>query len=154
MTAPQAELDQAGRAYLARLSDADLRALVHADAVTADRAAARIEALNRQPALLLDALDRPATSAAVLNLASAARPGAQSGGGHATDRFALISPFLLFAAAVHRTAADLAGASYAPSPILPTPIRRPRAPRSRRMARRASPFPSRFSIARASASAR
>jgi len=115
MTAPQAELDQAGREYLARLNDADLRALVHADAITTDRAAARIEALRRQPALLLDALDRPATSAAVLNLARAA--GSQPS--RVTDRFALISPFLLFAAAVHRTAVDLAGASYAPERTAP-----------------------------------
>ncbi len=63
---------------LARLSDVDLRALVHADAVTA-----RIEALHRQPALLLDALDRPSTSAAVLNLARAATSGAQPGLGRA-----------------------------------------------------------------------
>jgi hypothetical protein len=114
-TASLAELDQAGREYLARLSDADLRALVHADAVTADRAAGRMEALRRQPALLLDALDRPATSAAVLSLAGAVPPGS----GPAADRFALISPFLLFAAAVHRTAADLAGASYAPERTAP-----------------------------------
>jgi hypothetical protein len=113
MTAPQAELDQTGREYLARLSDADLRALVQADAVTADRATARIEALHQQPALLLNALDRPATSAAVLNLAGAAQ------GSVAADRFALISPFLLFAAAVHRTAADLAGTSYAPERTAP-----------------------------------
>ena len=121
MTAPQAELDQAGREYLARLSETDLRALVHADAVTAGRATARIEALHRQPALLLDALDRPATSAAVLNLAHATGPGGVGASGRATapDRFALISPFLLFAAAVHRTAADLAGASYAPERTAP-----------------------------------
>ncbi|MGN6792642.1 MAG: hypothetical protein ACTHJW_09665 [Streptosporangiaceae bacterium] len=119
MTAPQAELDQAGREYLARMSDADLRALVRASAVTADRAAARIESLHRQPALLLDALDRPATSAAVLNLASAARPGAGSGSSRAVERFALISPFLLFAAAIHRTAADLAAATYAPERTAP-----------------------------------
>lgn len=117
MTVPEAERDQAGREYLARLSDADLRALVHADAVTHERATARIEALRRQPALLLDALDRPATSASVLNLARAAGPGAPPG--RAPDRFALISPFLLFAAAVHRTAADLAGASYAPERTAP-----------------------------------
>jgi hypothetical protein len=115
MTAAQAELDQAGREYLARLSDADLRALVHADAIATHRAAARIEALRRQPALLLDALDRPATSAAVLNLARAAG----SPPGRATDRFALISPFLLFAAALHRTAFDLSGASYAPERTAP-----------------------------------
>jgi hypothetical protein len=119
MTAPAAELDQAGREYLARLSDGDLRALVHADAVSPERAAARIEALHRQPSLLLDALDRSATSAAVLNLARAAEPGAGPGRGRATDRFALISPFLLFAAAVHRTAADLASSSYAPERTTP-----------------------------------
>ena len=117
MTAPQAELDQAGREYLTRLSETDVRALVHADAVTADRATARIEALQRQPALVLDALDRPATSAAVLNLARGAGPGSSTG--RDADRFALISPFLLFAAAVHRTAADLAGASYAPERTAP-----------------------------------
>jgi hypothetical protein len=117
MTAPQAELDQAGREYLARLSETDVRALVHADAVTADRATARIEALHRQPALVLDALDRPATSAAVLNLARAAGSGPAPD--PAADRFALISPFLLFAAAVHRTAADLAGTSYAPERTAP-----------------------------------
>jgi hypothetical protein len=119
MTVPPAELDEAGREYLARLTDADVRALVHADAVPAGRAAARIEALHRQPALLLDVLDRPATSAAVLNLVRAAGSGAPPGLGRATDRFALISPFLLFAAAVHRTAADLAGASYAPERTAP-----------------------------------
>src|SRR5262249_51104353 len=119
MTATQAELDEAGRAYLARLSDADVRALVHADSVPADRAMARIEALHRQPALLLDALDRPATSAAVLNLVSSIGPGGASGPGRMTERFALISPFLLFAAAIHRTAADLAGASYAPERTTP-----------------------------------
>jgi hypothetical protein len=117
MTAPQAELDQAGLEYLARLTDADLRALVHADAVTADRATARIDALHRQPALLLEALDRPDTSAAVLNLGRAAPPGATPAG--PPDRFAFISPFLLFAAAVHRTAADLAGTSYAPERTAP-----------------------------------
>ena len=119
MTASQAELDQAGQEYLARLTAADLRALVDADSVAPDRATARIEALHRQPALLLDALDRPATSAAVLNLARATGPGATAGPGRGTDRFALISPFLLFAAAVHRTAADLAGASYAPERTAP-----------------------------------
>jgi hypothetical protein len=117
MTAPHAELDEAGREYLDRLTEADLRALVHADAITADRAAARIEALRLQPALILDALDRPATSAAVLNLAGGPEPG--SSPGRATDRFALISPFLLFAAAVHRTAFDLAGATYAPERTAP-----------------------------------
>jgi hypothetical protein len=115
MTHSLAEADQVGREYLARLSDGDLRALVHADAVTPDQAAARVQALHRQPALLLDALDRPATSAAVLNLARSAPPGSTGAG----DRFALISPFLLVAAAIHRTAADLAGTSYAPERTAP-----------------------------------
>ena len=119
MTATQAELDEAGRAYLARLSAADLRALVHADAVAPDRATARVEALHKQPALLLDALDRPATSAAVLNLAGAVKPDETPGSERMAERFALISPFLLFAAAIHRTAADLAGVSYAPERTAP-----------------------------------
>ena len=105
------ELDQAGAAYLARLTDPDLRALVHADQVSAAAAAARIGALRQEPALILDVLDRPATSAAVLNLAD--------GGRAARDRFTLISPFLMFAAAIHRTAGDLAGSAYAPERTAP-----------------------------------
>ena len=105
------ELDLAGAAYLARLTDADLRALVHADQVSAAAAAARIGALRQEPALILDVLDRPATSAAVLNLAD--------GGGAARDRFTLISPFLMFAAAIHRTAGDLSASTYAPERTAP-----------------------------------
>lgn len=102
------ELDRIGTAYLARLTETDLRALVHADSADPAEAAARIAALRRQPALVLDVLDRPATSRAVLNLA------ARRGG----DReFAFISPFLVFAAAIHRTAADLAATSYAPERV-------------------------------------
>jgi hypothetical protein len=106
------DLDRVGRAYLDRLTDTDLRALVHADEVSAAGADARIRALRQEPALILDVLDRPATSAAVLNLA----------GGRARtlqDRFALISPFLIFAAAVHRTAGDLAASTYAPERTTP-----------------------------------
>ena len=101
------ELDQAGLAYLARMTDSDLRALVHADQVPAAEADARIRALRREPALILDVLDRPATSAAVLNLADSRTR-------TAPDRFALISPFLMFAAAIHRTAGDLSASTYAP----------------------------------------
>jgi hypothetical protein len=110
------ELDLAGAAYLARLTEADLRALVHADQVTAAEAAGRIGALRRQPALILDALDRPATSAAVLNLGDG-RATARALDGR--DRFALISPFLMFAAAIHRTAADLSATAYAPERTAP-----------------------------------
>jgi hypothetical protein len=105
------ELDQAGAAYLERLTDADLAALVHADQVSATAAAARISALRQEPGLILDVLDRPATSAAVLNLA-----GYQAG---PRDRFSLISPFLVFAAAIHRTAGDLAASTYAPERTTP-----------------------------------
>ncbi|HEX5290949.1 MAG TPA: hypothetical protein VFX25_18980 [Streptosporangiaceae bacterium] len=112
MIGSPAELDQAGLAYLARLTDADLRALVHADQVSAAEADGRIGALRREPALILDVLDRPATSAAVLNLADR-RTGARP------DRFALISPFLIFAAAIHRTAGDLSASAYAPERTAP-----------------------------------
>lgn len=97
-------LDGVGAAYLERLTDADLRALVRADQASAAEVAARTAALRRQPSLILDTLDRPATSAAVLNLADPAA----SGG------LALVSPFLIFAAAIHRTALDLATTPYAP----------------------------------------
>jgi hypothetical protein len=106
------ELDQAGAAYLARLTDADLRALVHAAQVSPAEADGRIRALRSQPALILDVLDRPATSAAVLNLAEA-----RARDRH--DRFALISPFLMFAATIHRTAADLSASTYAPERTAP-----------------------------------
>jgi hypothetical protein len=104
-------VDQVGAAYLEHLTDGDLAALVHADQVSAAEAAGRIAALRQQPGLILDVLDRPATSAAVLNLASyEAGP---------RDRFALISPFLVFAAAIHRTAADLGASTYAPERTTP-----------------------------------
>jgi hypothetical protein len=96
--------DQVGAEYLRHLTEADLRELVHADEVAPAEAATRIEALRRAPGLLLDVLDRPAVSAGLLNLAAP----------DATSRFALISPFLVFAAAVHRVAADLRISGYAP----------------------------------------
>ena len=103
------DLDRIGAAYLDRLTEADLRALVHADEVSLAEADARIQALRRAPALLLDALDRPAVSAGLLNLASAAAP----------QRFTLISPFLVFAAAIHRIAADLGRSGYVPERTAP-----------------------------------
>jgi len=102
------ERDRLGAAYREHLTDTDLRTLVHADQVCAGDAAARIAVLARQPALILDVLDRPATTAALLNLA--------------TDRsseLSFVSPFLVFAAAVHRTAADLTATSYAPERAAP-----------------------------------
>lgn len=101
--------DTIGAAYLAHLTEADLRELAHAAEVSAAQADARIQALRRAPGLLLDILDRPAVSARLLNL-TAADP---------AQRFALISPFLTFAAAIHRIAADLRASGYAPERTTP-----------------------------------
>jgi hypothetical protein len=97
------DVDRVGTAYLDHLTDADLGALAHAEDVSRADVDARIRALRRSPGLVLDILDRPATSAALLNLAPQ----------RTAARFSLISPFLVFAAAIHRTAADLATSSYA-----------------------------------------
>jgi len=103
------DLDRIGGAYLSHLTESDLLALVHADEVPAATAEARLAALRRAPALLLDVLDRPAVSAGLLNLASA----------KAGERFTLVSPFLVFAAAIHRIAADLRTSAYAPERTAP-----------------------------------
>ncbi|MGO8957675.1 MAG: hypothetical protein ACLQFR_09935 [Streptosporangiaceae bacterium] len=96
--------DQVGLAYLGHLTEADLRELVHADEVSREQAAGRIQALRGAPGLLLDVLDRPAVPANLLNLA----------GPDAGQRFTLTSPFLVFAAAIHQIAADLRVRAYAP----------------------------------------
>jgi len=103
------DLDLIGAAYLSHLTEADLLALVHADEVPEVTAQARLAALRRAPELLLDILDRPAVSAGLLNLASA----------DSAERFTLISPFLVFAAAIHRIAADLQTSAYAPERTAP-----------------------------------
>ena|SRR5580692_1030943 len=107
--------DQVGAAYLEHLTEADLRELVHADEVSPQEAGARIQALRSAPGLLVDVLDRPAVSARLLNLV----------GPEVGRSFALISPFLVFAAAVHRIAVDLRVTGYAPertSPRLRVPV--------------------------------
>ena len=104
-----ADPDVIGAAYLSHLTEADLRALVHADEVSAAEADARLHALHRAPGLLLDVLDRRAASAGLLNLAAA----------DADQRFTLISPFLVFAAVIHRLAADLRGSGYVPERTTP-----------------------------------
>jgi hypothetical protein len=58
-------------------------------------------ALRAQPTLVLDILDRPSVANSLL--------AARAGG---TDRFTYVSPFLVFAAAVHRVSAALVGATY------------------------------------------
>jgi hypothetical protein len=98
------ELDRVGAGYLEHLTDADLRTLVRAEEIPDPLAERRMQALRREPALVLDVLDRPDTCAALLNIAA----------GPSTARFSFISPFLLFAAAVHRTASDLARTFYVP----------------------------------------
>ena len=88
-----------GEAYLQHLSDADLRLLArdHPDmAGQADGATA----LRQQPEQIEALLGRPEVTEAVLG------PDATDGGLYA------LSPFLVFAAAVSRTVADLGAASY------------------------------------------
>jgi hypothetical protein len=109
MTGIADDLDRVGAAYLEHLTDADLRALVRAERVSDEDADRRIHALRRAPSLVPEVLDRPDTSARLLHLA-----GDPSG-----RQFTFISPFLLFAAAVHRTAADLAAHPYAPERTAP-----------------------------------
>jgi hypothetical protein len=107
--------DQVGAAYLDHLTDADLRELAHAGEVSAAEADARIRALRGSPGLVLDVLDRPAVSGSLLSI-----PGPEAG-----KRFTLISPFLVFAAAIHRIAADVAVSGYAPErtgPRLRVPV--------------------------------
>lgn len=79
------------RRYDEHLTDRDLLAL------TDDRPD-QVPALRRRPELVLDLLDRPAVADAVLSAAH--DPG---------ERFRYVSPFLVFAAAVHRTAGALVG---------------------------------------------
>jgi hypothetical protein len=97
------DLDPLGAAYLERLTAADLRALVRADGVPAVQVERRIAALRSQPALVLDVLDRPAVSGELVVAATA---------GTDSRQFTLVSPFLLFAAVLHRTTRDLAATTY------------------------------------------
>lgn len=82
--------------YADRLTDRDLLAL-------ADSRADQVPALRREPSLVLDLLDRP--SVTDMLLADRRDP---------TGRFRHVSPFLLFAAAVHRTAGGLIGRTHVP----------------------------------------
>ncbi|MFC5140056.1 hypothetical protein ACFPK1_17580 [Actinomycetospora rhizophila] len=90
-----------GRRYGEHLTDRDLLAL-------ADGEPSRVAPLRRRPELLLDLLDRPAVADAVL----AAR---RDEGG----RFRHVSPFLVFAAAVHRTGRALVGRLHTPDRTAP-----------------------------------
>ncbi len=82
--------------YADQLTDRDLLAL-------ADGRVDQVPALRREPSLVLDLLDRP--SVTDMLLADRRDP---------TGRFRHVSPFLLFAAAVHRTAGGLVGRLHVP----------------------------------------
>ncbi|GAA4786459.1 hypothetical protein GCM10023200_20680 [Actinomycetospora chlora] len=95
------ERETVGRRYGEHLTDCDLLAL-------ADGEADRVPALRRHPELVLDLLDRPAVADAVLASQRDDR-----------ERFRHVSPFLVFAAAVHRTAGALVGRLHAPDRTAP-----------------------------------
>jgi hypothetical protein len=88
------EREVVARRYLEHLSDHDLLTLARGRVE-------QVPALRREPSLILDLLDRPAVADAVL-AARHDEPGT----------FRYISPFLVFAAAIHRTSTVLAGSFY------------------------------------------
>jgi hypothetical protein len=83
--------DAVARRYGEHLTDRDLLALT-------DGRPEQVDALRRRPELVLDLLDRPAVADALLT----ATP-------DEGERFRYVSPFLVFAAAVHRASASLVG---------------------------------------------
>jgi hypothetical protein len=83
--------DAVARRYGEHLTDHDLLAL------TGDRPD-QVDALRRRPELVLDLLDRPTVADAVLTATH-----------DEGERFRYVSPFLVFAAAVHRAAGSLVG---------------------------------------------
>lgn len=88
------EYEAIGRRYGEHLSDHDLLTL-------AGGRAEQVPVLRREPTLVLDLLDRSAVADAVL-AARRDEPG----------WFSYVSPFLMFAAAVHQTSNALVGRSY------------------------------------------
>lgn len=91
---PVDEREAVALRYAEHLTDTDLLTL-------AGGRREQAAALRAQPSLVLDILDRPEVADSLL----AARAGDLS-------RFTYISPFLVFAAAVHRTSAALVGTPY------------------------------------------
>jgi hypothetical protein len=90
------ERELVARRYGEHLTEQDLLALAGGRAEAA-------KALRWQPTLLLDLLDRPSVTEALLTRHHGE-----------PERFRYLSPFLVFAAAVHRVGATLAHASYVP----------------------------------------
>jgi hypothetical protein len=88
------ERETIGRRYWEHLTDRDLLAL-------AGGRADQVDVLRRVPELIVDLLDRPGVAAAVL-----ATRREEAG------QFSYISPFLVFAAAVHQASNALVGRTY------------------------------------------
>lgn len=95
------ERERVGARYAEHLTDRDLLAL-------SGERADQIDALRRHPVLVLDLLDRPSVADAVLRA-----------GHDDAERFRNVSPFLVFAAAVHRAAGALVGRSHVPDRVAP-----------------------------------
>jgi hypothetical protein len=95
------ERETVGGRYAEHLTDRDLLTL-------AGGRSEQARVLRRAPALILDLLDRPGVADCVL----VTRP--QEAG-----RFSNVSPFLVFAAAVHQVSNTLVGRSYVPDRIGP-----------------------------------
>ena len=91
---PVDEREAVAERYVEHLTDTDLLTL-------AGGRREQAAALRAEPSLVLDVLDRPAVADTLLS-ARADDP----------ERFTYVSPFLVFAAAVHRASAALVGAAY------------------------------------------
>jgi|GEM_PF-639385 len=105
------EREATARRYGEHLTGSDLLAL-------AGGRPEQAAALRREPTLILDLLDRPAVTDRLLR-AGPGGPGRAVPGGpgvaatqDSPGRFTYISPFLVFAAAIHRTTGDLVGRAY------------------------------------------
>jgi hypothetical protein len=93
---PVDEREAVAERYAEHLTDTDLLTL-------AGGRREQAAALRAQPSLVLDVLDRPDVAESLLS-ARAEEP----------ERFTYVSPFLVFAAAVHRASAALVGTTYVP----------------------------------------
>ena len=91
---PVDEREAVAERYAEHLTDTDLLTL-------AGGRREQAAALREQPSLVLDVLDRPGVADSLLS----PRP-------DDAERFRYVSPFLIFAAAVHRASATLVGAAY------------------------------------------
>jgi hypothetical protein len=93
---PVDEREAVAERYSEHLTDTDLLTL-------AGGRREHAAALRAQPSLVLDLLDRPGVADSLLSARA-----------EAPERFTYVSPFLVFAAAVHRTSSALVGTAYVP----------------------------------------